>query len=113
MHSSATNIAHLSAGRFKSVEFPIPPLDEQHRIVTAVDERLSVAAALSRTLDEQCRRGATLRSAILTAAMAGDLVAQDPRDEPAAVLEGIAVKGSASNGHRASSAVPDHTKVSK
>ena len=36
-----TNIAHLSAGRFSSVEFPLPPLEEQKRLVGAVEEQFS------------------------------------------------------------------------
>ena len=36
-----TNIAHLSSTRFATVEFPVPPLAEQHRIVEAVEEHLS------------------------------------------------------------------------
>jgi type I restriction enzyme, S subunit len=36
-----TNIAHLSATRFNTVEFPIPPLAEQKRIVVAIEEQFS------------------------------------------------------------------------
>ena len=36
-----TNIAHLSAGRFKTVEFPVPPLSEQKKIIKLADEQLS------------------------------------------------------------------------
>ena len=30
----STNIAHLGAGRFANMEFPLPPLSEQERIVS-------------------------------------------------------------------------------
>ncbi len=36
-----TNIAHLSATRLKAVEFPVPPLDEQWRIVEILEDHLS------------------------------------------------------------------------
>jgi restriction endonuclease S subunit len=36
-----TNIAHLSIGRLRSVEFPIPSPDEQRRIVAAIEEQFS------------------------------------------------------------------------
>ncbi len=36
-----TNIAHLSASRFKSVEFPVPPLEEQLRIVEVLEAHLT------------------------------------------------------------------------
>ena len=36
-----TNIAHLSAQRFNSIEFPVPPLNEQLRIAAAIEEQFS------------------------------------------------------------------------
>lgn len=36
-----TNIAHLSIGRLRAVEFPVPPLDEQRRIVDLLEDHLS------------------------------------------------------------------------
>jgi type I restriction enzyme S subunit len=36
-----TNIAHLSAARFKTVEFPVPPINEQRRIVEILEDHLS------------------------------------------------------------------------
>jgi len=36
-----TNIAHLSAARFKTVEFPVPPIEEQRRIVDILEDHLS------------------------------------------------------------------------
>jgi type I restriction enzyme S subunit len=36
-----TNIAHLSATRFSTVEFPVPPVAEQRRIVAAIEEQFS------------------------------------------------------------------------
>ena len=47
-----TNIAHLSLARLRTVEFPVPPLAEQRRIVEALDDhlsRLDVAEANLRT----------------------------------------------------------------
>jgi type I restriction modification DNA specificity protein len=78
-----TNIAHLSAGRFKTVEFPVPPLSDQHRIVGEVQQQLSVIAATATALENQLRRSYALRSSVLRSAFSGKLVAQDPSDEPA------------------------------
>lgn len=36
-----TNIAHLSLARLRSVEMPVPPMNEQHRIVAALEEQNS------------------------------------------------------------------------
>lgn len=81
-----TNIAHLSAGRFKSVEFPIPPLDEQRRIVARARDHLGMINRVADGLTRAQRRASHLRESLLTEAFAGRLVPQDPSDEPAWVL---------------------------
>ena len=45
-----TNIAHLSAGRLANIEFPLPPLAEQKRIVAKVDELMKQCDRLETTL---------------------------------------------------------------
>lgn len=81
-----TNIAHLSAARFKSVEFPIPPLDEQKSIVSQTKESLSDIGRMSTALDTADRRAAKLRRSLLADAFVGRLVPQDPKEEPASLL---------------------------
>ena len=67
-----------------------PPLEEQQRIVAEVEERLSVIDALRDAIEAAKRRSAALRRSILERAFRGDLVPQDPTDEPAqALLERI------------------------
>jgi type I restriction enzyme S subunit len=106
-----TNIAHLSAGRFKIVEFPVPPTDEQRRIVAEVDERLAAIAQLRGTIAQQRSRTAALRLSILAAAFSGELAPRDPDDEPApALLDRIVAQRAASNG--LAKAAPRTRKVS-
>lgn len=81
-----TNIAHMAAGRFKKVEFPVPPLDEQLAIVDEVRRDLSLLSAFESELKTSLRRADTLRAAILAAAFRGELVPQDPADAPATEL---------------------------
>jgi type I restriction enzyme S subunit len=81
-----TNIAHMAAGRFKKVEFPVPSLDVQRDIVQEVRSQLSLLSAFEFALRVALKRSGTLRAAILAAAFRGELVAQDPSDEPAANL---------------------------
>jgi type I restriction enzyme S subunit len=93
-----TNIAHLSAGRFKTIEFPIPPVDEQRRIVADVDRQLTFMTQTVNTLHALRDRAAILRLSILAAAFSGELVPQDPSDEPASVvLERITTEWASSN----------------
>lgn len=83
--SLTVNIAHLTLVRLKPLEFPLPPAAEQHEIERRVAQAMakidSIAARaadmvkLSRTLDEQ----------LLARAFRGELVPQNPSDEPASV----------------------------
>ena len=68
-----TNIAHLSAGRFKTIEFPVPPLPEQQRIVDETAAQLDGLDTLVKGIEEAQKRAAQLRSAILAAAFTGRL----------------------------------------
>ncbi|YCM45688.1 restriction endonuclease subunit S [Verrucomicrobiaceae bacterium 227] len=45
-----TNMAHLSAGRLSPIEFPLPPLAEQRRIVAKVDQLMALVDELERQL---------------------------------------------------------------
>ncbi|CAI7979115.1 type I restriction enzyme, S subunit [Frankia sp. Hr75.2] len=81
-----TNIAHLSAKRLKSVEFPIPSLEEQKRLIQACDETMSNSDALERAVESNLARAKHLRNSLLNHAFSGKLVPQDVADEPASVL---------------------------
>jgi type I restriction enzyme S subunit len=81
-----TNIAHLGAERFADVEFPLPPLVEQRRIVAAVEDAMTVVGAAERDVNANLSRCARLRQSILRWAFEGRLADQNPSDEPAQVL---------------------------
>jgi type I restriction enzyme S subunit len=76
----------IAGGQLKAVPIPVPPLHDQQRIVAAVEHRLSVVAAMATTIATSGRRSASLRRAILERAFQGELVGQDPSDEPASAL---------------------------
>ncbi|MCL4872356.1 MAG: restriction endonuclease subunit S, partial [Anaerolineae bacterium] len=69
-----TNIAHLGASRFAELEFPLPPLAEQKRIVAEVERRLSVVAATEQAIATNLARAERLRQSILHRAFTGQLV---------------------------------------
>ncbi len=69
-----TNIAHLGAGRFAEMLFPLPSLAEQTRIVAEVERRLSVVNELEATVAANLRRAARLRQSILQRAFSGRLL---------------------------------------
>lgn len=60
-----TNIAHLSAGRFAALEFPLPPLAEQSRIVAQVEKLLALTASLKARLTAAQTKQAHLAEALI------------------------------------------------
>lgn len=63
-----TNIAHLSLGRLATVEFPVPPLAEQTRIVAEFDRHLSIIREVEAEVDANLQRAQALRQATLARA---------------------------------------------
>ncbi len=84
--SSGVGINHLSANKFAALPVPLPPLPEQHRIVTEVEGRLSILDKIEVAIMANLKRAGRLRQAILKQAFEGKLVPQDSNDEPASVL---------------------------
>lgn len=72
-----TNIAHLSLGRLATVEFPLPPLAEQDRIVAEVDRRLSLVREVEAQVDANAKRAQRLRPSILMEAFRGRLTREN------------------------------------
>lgn len=69
-----------------STHIALPPLAEQEQIVALVEERLSQIDSAEKTIDAELIRSKRLRQSILKRAFEGNLVPQDPKDEPASVL---------------------------
>jgi type I restriction enzyme S subunit len=70
----------------RDLPVPIPPIDEQSRIVAVVERQFSFIEACEKAADEGLAKSAGLRRSVLKAAFEGKLVPQDPSDEPASVL---------------------------
>jgi len=81
-----TNIAHLALGRFRTVEFPIPPLEVQERIVAASRDALDAVDRQIVQIDRAIATLGSLRRSVLAAAFSGRLVPQNSDDEPASML---------------------------
>jgi type I restriction enzyme S subunit len=79
-------IQHMFTSQLDSFDVPLPPLPEQERIVIAIETRLAALDALSTAADIAQRRSRALRRSIVACAFRGELVPQDPQEEPASVL---------------------------
>ena len=71
---TGTTIKHLTGQSLKSVEFSLPPLTEQQRIVQEIESRLSQATASSACIENALQQAEALRQSILKKAFSGELV---------------------------------------
>lgn len=81
-----TNIAHLGAGRFAEVEFPLPSTEEQTEIMSVLTEKMEALKRQQDAISLALKQSAAQRKNILKAAFTGQLVPQDPNDEPVSSL---------------------------
>ena len=84
--ASSAGQHNVSLSLIHRMAVPVPPLAEQHRIVAEVERRLSVIQQAETAVEASVQRAERLRQSILKRAFAGELVPQDPDDEPASVL---------------------------
>ena len=88
--SNGDYIVHLGASLIGSILLPIPPLNEQKRIVAKIDElkpfvdKYKILDHERTVLDDSL--SVLLRKSLLQYAIQGKLVPQDPKDEPASIL---------------------------
>lgn len=77
----------LNHSKIKTISLQIPRnLDSQRKIVDLLGEKLSVIDQLETTITTSLQQAEALRQSILKKAFSGQLVPQDPDDEPASVL---------------------------
>ena len=84
--ASSAGQHNVSLRLIHSMTLALPPLPEQHRIVAEVERHLSVIQNAEAAVDASLKRAERLRQSILKQAFSGQLVPQDPNDEPASVL---------------------------
>ena len=82
-YAPATAQKNINLDTLSKVAVPLPPLDEQRRMVEELDRLFSVGATVRECAAANERRCSRLRQAIVKWAFEGKLVDQDPTDEPA------------------------------
>ncbi len=76
----------LGLTRMIDIILGVCSIDEQKEIIKIIDERLSITDQLEQTITTALQQSEVLRQSILKKAFSGQLVPQDPNDEPASVL---------------------------
>ncbi|EHZ6901800.1 restriction endonuclease subunit S [Vibrio cholerae] len=82
----------LNLGILRKLPIPLPPVEEQKEIVRLVDQYFAFADTIEAQVKKAQARVDKLTQSILAKAFRGELVPQDPNDEPAdKLLERIAL----------------------
>lgn len=81
-----TTVESIDVAELKRFPVPVPSYPEQDEIVKRIEVQISVAEKIEATIDFEIQKSEVLRQSILKKAFSGQLVAQDPADEPASVL---------------------------
>jgi len=84
--AGGVGINHLSAGKFSKVLVPLPPLNEQGALTDILEDELTKLETQIKLLSKSSLEVETQRKNILKSAFSGELVSQDPNDEPASAL---------------------------
>lgn len=100
--------ARSTAGQFnvnletlRSIRLPLPPIDEMKDLVERVAALWDRATSIEKVIEIARRRADKLDQSILARAFRGELVPQDPNDEPAsALLDRIRAKQELNAGSR-------------
>ncbi len=75
------NIAHV-----RSLAIPLPPKTEQKEIIKNIQRRASLSESFFSSIETCLEKLDALESSVLYKAFRGELIPQDPNDEPASIL---------------------------
>ena len=81
--SDGSNIPQINNPDIAPLNVPIPPTVEQEEIIERLQKALDSAMQQNETIAKAIKQAAAQRKNLLKAAFAGQLVPQDPNDEPA------------------------------
>ncbi len=83
---TGTTIKHLPQEKLRMLKIPVPPVQEQDRILEALDSLSASAERLSANVRASMTRAHQLRRSLLSAAFSGRLTGRTGHDEAAEEL---------------------------
>ncbi|MCE4957407.1 restriction endonuclease subunit S, partial [Macrococcoides caseolyticum] len=84
--ATGTTRLRISKGNLIKIYIPIPPINEQKRIVNTINNYLKVINSINENQKQLKILSKRIKTKSLSLAMQGKLIPQNPNDEPASVL---------------------------
>lgn len=84
--ATGTQLPHISANDIESAIMPLPPVKEQEQISKMISAWMLRVNGFTKLVESASIDYARIQQSILAKAFRGELVEQDPNDEPASVL---------------------------
>jgi type I restriction enzyme S subunit len=84
--TDGVNQSNINAQKLSNFFYPIAPISEQERIVTAIESAFYIIDEIENNKRDLLSAVISVKYKILSLAIHGKLVPQDPNDEPASVL---------------------------
>lgn len=83
---STSGVHNINSAELKNLSIPLPSLDEQRAVTKRVEKLFADDQSLEAMCESELSRSDSLRQSILKSAFTGQLVPQDPAEEPASEL---------------------------
>ena len=84
--TDGVNQSNINGAKLSNYPFPYCSIEEQHEVTRIFEKTLSLVDETEADISQELQKAAALRQSILKKAFTGQLVPQDPHDEPASVL---------------------------
>ena len=84
--TDGVNQSNINGAKLSSYPFPYCSIEEQREIASILEKTLSVLDETEADIIQELQKADALRQSILKKAFSGQLVPQDPHDEPASAL---------------------------